>query len=167
MFKIGEYLVYRRDVCKLIEIKHNNFNNSDCYVLIPLLDDSLKIKVPISNKNENMRPLISKERIAEIIKGIPNVEILDCDDNRLIENEYKSLINSGKLVDLVKIIKTSYLRNKERADQKKKLSDKDNDYFCLAEKYLYQEFSIVLNMSYDDTKKYVIDEVNKLCEWSG
>jgi CarD family transcriptional regulator len=163
VFKVGEYLVYRRDVCKLVEIKHNYFNNYDYYVLIPLLDDSLKIEVPISNKSENLRPLITKEKVNEIIKEIPNVEILNCDDNRLIENEYKMLINSGKLIDLVKIIKTTYLRNKEKIDKKKKTNDKDNNYLCLAEKYLYQEFSIVLDMSYDDTKKYVIDEVNKLC----
>lgn len=32
----------------------------------------------------------------------------------------------------------------------------------MAEKYLYTEFSIVLGLSYEDTKKYVIDNVEKL-----
>ncbi len=163
MFEVGGYLVYKRDVCKLVEIKKNCFSNDDCYVLIPLLDDSLKIEVPISNINKKVRPLISKEKVNEIIKEIPNVETIKCDDSRLIENKYKELINSGELIDLVKVIKTTYLRNKEKSDNKKKMNDRDNNYLCLAEKYLYQEFSIVLNMSYDDTKKYVIDEVSKLC----
>lgn len=167
MFKVGEYLVYKRDVCKLIEIKYNYLNNNDYYFLTPLLDNSLKIEVPISNDKGIFRPLISKKRVNEIIKEIPKVEVLYCDDSRLIENEYKILINSGELIDLVKIIKTAYSRNKEKIDKKKKTNDKDNDYLRLAEKYLYQEFSIVLDMSYDETKKCVIDEVNKLCSEVG
>jgi CarD family transcriptional regulator len=163
LFKVGEYVVYRRDVCKLIGINHNNSN--DCYyILIPVLDNSLKIEVPISNKNGSLRPLINKERVNEIIKKIPDVEVLNCDDSRLIESEYKTLINSGELIDLVKIIKTTYLRNKEKVDKKRKTNDMDNTYFNLAEKYLYQEFSIVLDMSYDDTKRYIIEKVNKLCK---
>lgn len=164
VFKVGEYLVYKRDVCKVIEIKYDYLNNQDYYFLIPLLDDSLKIEVPISNDRNIFRPLISKREVKKIIKEIPKVEILDCEDSRLIENEYKVLINSGKIIDLVKIIKTAHLRNQEKIKNKKKTNDKDNNYLSLAEKYLYQEFSIVLDMSYDETKKYVIDEVNKLCE---
>lgn len=161
MFKSGEYVVYKKDACKIIEIKHNNFNDFDYYVLKPILDDSLMIEVPTLNNN-NLRFLIDKKEISKIIKEIPNIEIIICDDSRLIEKEYKILINSGKHIDLVKVIKTTYLRNKEKIDNKAKPNDKDNFYLCLAEKYLYLEFSLVLNLSYDDTKKYVIDEVNKL-----
>ena len=35
----------------------------------------------------------------------------------------------------------------------------DDSYFKKAEKYLYNEFSIVLNKTYDETKEYVINEV--------
>jgi len=77
----------------------------------------------------------------------------------MMEYEYKNLLSSGSHEDLVKIIKTTYLRNKERIDNKKKISDKDNRYFQLAEKYLYNEFSIVLGLTIEDTKEYVIDKV--------
>lgn len=159
MFKVGDYLVYRRDVCKLIEIKKKYFRDQDYYVLTPLLDTSLKIEVPTSN--DNFRPLISKEKVHEIIEEIPSVNPIECEDNRMYENEYKALINSGELIDLVKIIKTTFLRNKAKTEKKQKLNEKDNSYFHLAEKYLYQEFSVVLNMSYDDTKKYVIEKVKR------
>ena len=64
--------------------------------------------------------------------------------------------------DLIKIIKTTYLRNKERIDNNKKTTDKDNHYFNQAELYLYNEFSVVLNLTYDETKEYVLNAVNKL-----
>lgn len=161
MFKVGEYLVYRKDVCKLVDIKKNYLNNNDYYVLIQVFNDSLKIEIPISNSRGNLRSLITKEEIEAIINQIPDIEIIEC-DNRFIESEYKKLMTSSKHGDLVKIIKTTYLRNKERTDKKKKISDIDNNYFNQAEKYLYEEFSIVLEMSIDDTKKYVIGAVNKI-----
>ena len=71
-------------------------------------------------------------------------------------------MQSGTHEDLIKIIKTSYLRNKERIDNNKKTTDKDNHYFNQAETYLYNEFSVVLNLSYEETKDYIINEVNKL-----
>lgn len=153
-------MVYKRDVCEVIEIKKNHFNNNDYYILAPLFDKSLKIEVPVANRVGHLRELLSKEEIGNIISQIPNIEAL-ATDNRYIENQYKTLMSSGEHTDLIKIIKTAYLRNQERIDNNKKIGDKDNNYFCQAEKYLYQEFSIVLGMSYDETKEYVVNEVNK------
>lgn len=159
MYKIGEFVVYKRDVCKIENIK--NVQNQDYYVLIPMSDKSLKINVPVDNKFGFLRNLITKEEIEKLIEMIPNINVVESND-KMIENEYRILMNSGKHEDLISIIKTTYLRNKERLDNNKKIGDKDNNYFELAEKYLYNEFSIVLNMSYEDTKKYVIDKVSKL-----
>jgi CarD family transcriptional regulator len=138
MFGVGDVAVYKRDVCKIIAIKKNHFNNGDYYILILLFDESLKIEVPVTNRCGNMRPLITRDEIKTLINQIPNIEPLDT-ENRLIEKEYRTLINSGKHSDLIKVIKTAYLRNKERENNNKKLSDKDDSYFCQAEKYLYQE----------------------------
>ena len=44
----------------------------------------------------------------------------------------------------------------------KKISDKDNFYFDKAEKYLYNELSISLNMNYEEVKKYVFDTVSSI-----
>ena len=145
MFNINEYVVYKKEVCIIKEIKENQLNHNSYYVLVPVIDNSLKIEVPTNNKFNYIRNLISEDEI-----------------NKIIKNEYKELLKKGTHEDLIKIIKTTYLRNKEREINKKKLSDKDNTYFELAEKYLYTEFSIALNKTYEETKKYIEDEVSKL-----
>lgn len=160
MYKIGDYLVYKRDVCKVKEIKEKYYNDIDYYVLNPISDLSLKINVPVNNETL-LRNLISKEEINRLIKNIPNIETISIDD-RMIESTYRDLLKTEKHEDLIKIIKTSYLRNKDRTDNNKKISEKDDNYFKLAEKFLYTEFSIVLNKTYEDTKSYVISEVEKL-----
>ena len=147
MHKIGDYLIYNKDVCKILDIKEKFMNNKDYYLLIPINDNSLKLNIPINSKQ--IRNIITKEDVDKLINNILNIEPINVDD-KLIEIEYKKLINSGNHEDLIKIIKTTYLRNKNRIDNKKKISDKDKNYFDLAEKYLYTEFSIVLDMSFDE-----------------
>lgn len=157
MFNINDYVIYNHDVCKVIDFA--NFRDRDYYVLNSLSDSSLKINVPIDNKN--IRGLISKEEIYDLIKKIPNISCVDV-DSKNIDFSYKSLLDDGSYESLISIIKTAFLINKDRLDNSKKIRDKDNYYFNLAEQYLYGEFSVVLGMSYDDTKNYVINEVSKL-----
>lgn len=148
-----KYVVYERDVCEIVEVKEKYIKGMDYYILKPLNDRSLKISVPV--KSNLIRDIISKEKAFEIIDNIKNVEILE--NEKLIENEYKKLLDTGDLNDLVKIIKTTYLRNKERIDNKKKISEKDEIYFNKAETYLYTEIGIVLNMTKENVKEFIIN----------
>lgn len=159
MYKTNDFVVYNKNVCKVVSIKKNFFNQEDYYLLIPIDDNSLKIEVPISNKN--LRDLISKEEIEKFIKNIPNIPIISMDE-KFLENEYKNLLLSGNHYNLVKIIKTTYLRNQDRISNKKRISDRDQHYFQLAEKYLYNEFSIVLGINSEEVKEYIKHEIELL-----
>ena len=156
MYKIGEYLVYRKSVCQVKEIKEKNGTNY--YQLVPIDDASLKIEVPVEDKDKVLRNLITKEEIENLIKNMPNIELIDCND-RMIELEYRNLLATGNREDIIKVIKTAYLRNKTRLENKKKMNEKDINYLEKAEKLLYNEFSIVLNLSLEDTRQYIINKV--------
>ena len=158
MYKTGDYIVYQKDVCKIKEMKEKYLKDMDYYVLEPVSDPSLKLNIPVLNNT--IRTLLTKEEVKDLIQNIPSIETLDIEEKN-IETEYKKLLNNNRHKDLIKIIKTTYLRNQERLNHKRKVSDKDKMYFELAEKYLYTEFSIVLNMTLEDTKNYVIQEVEK------
>ena len=155
MKKINDYIVYRKQVCKIADIK------DDKYILISISDDSIKMQVPIDSKL--LRDLITKEEVDKLLIEMPSIDVINNND-KMIEGEYKVLMASGTHQDLIKIIKTTYLRNEQRKMNNKKISDKDNEYFERAEKYLYEELSVVLNMNYDETKNYVIDKVTKFAK---
>lgn len=157
MYKVGDYVVYKKDVVLIKEIKEKYYNDIDYFCLIPVLDESLKIVVPVTSND--IRNLMTKKDIETLIKKVDDIKPIDVED-RLLEQEYKKLINSSNHENLIKIIKTTYLRNKERLDNNKKIGDKDNMYFNQAEKYLYSEIAIVLNMTLDDAKEYVINKIN-------
>lgn len=59
MYKIGEYVVYRHDVCIIKEIKENKLIGNTYYVMTPVDDDSLIIEIPIENKMGFLRSIIS------------------------------------------------------------------------------------------------------------
>ena len=157
MLKVDDYVIYNHSVCKINGF--TSFRDREYYVLNSLSDSSLKINVPVDNKN--VRGLITKEKIYDLINEIPSIQVVDV-DSKNIDGVYKSLLDDGSYESLISIIKTSYLINKDRLDNGKKVRDKDTYYFKLAEEYLYGEFSVVLGMSYDDTKSFVISEVSKL-----
>lgn len=158
MFKIGDYVVYKRDVCKICNMKV--FNNNEYYVMHPIDDETLTINVPVDNSFGHLRAILSKEESETLIEKIHEISVIETMD-RMIENQYRVLLQSGKLEDLICIIKTSYLRNDERKKNGKKIGEIDDLYFKLAEKILYNELSISLGMSYDETKDYVVESVKK------
>ncbi len=162
MYKVNDYVVYKKDVCLVKEIKSNRINDSYYYVLIPIDDDSLKIKVPVDNKMGFIRDIISKKETEKLIEKIPFIDPLANIEDKYIEKTYKDLIYNGKQEDLVKIIKTAYLRNKDRESANRKLSDKDIHYFEQAERYLYNEIAISLGVSFEKAKEYIVDKVSKL-----
>ena len=157
MYSIGDYVVYKRDVCKIVSTKV--VRELEYFVLESIDDTSLKISVP---KNSSViRPVASMEECNNLINSIPSIDVISVSDKK-IEIEYKKLLNSGSLKDLVKIIKTTYLRNKKRLDGHKKIGETDDSYFNKAEKLLYNELSISLGLTYDDTKKYIKEAVENL-----
>ena len=158
MFEIGDYVVYKKEVCRISEYKNKFINDIDYYSLVPIMDSSLKIEVPVSN--EFIRSVIDRDKANDIIDNIVNIGVITSND-RMIENEYKSLLMDGSYEALIKIIKTTYLRNNERINSKRKISEKDSNYFNLAERYLYSEFAIALDMDYDKVRDYIIDRIEK------
>lgn len=158
MFEVGDYLVYKKDVCKVKEMKKQFIKGLDYFVLSPTKDKTLKIEIPTNSKQ--IRKLLTKEQVEQIIEQIPYIAEIDI-EQRLLESEYKRLLNTGSLEDLIRIIKTTYQRNQNRLKQNKKVGDKDQRYFEEAEKYLYQEFGIVLQLSEDETKEYIKNKIKK------
>lgn len=161
MFQVGDYAVYKNDVCIVKEIKENHYAGRDYYVLTPIDDTSLTIDVPVENKMGLLRTIMPKEEAEALIEKIPSIQPIECND-RLIENEYKKLMYSGSKEDLIRIIKTTYLRNAERVQLGKKIGEKDDAYFKKAEKTIYNELSISLGMDLEETKQYIIDTVTSI-----
>lgn len=161
MFNIGDYVVYKREVCKITDIKKNFIGGKDYYVMHNVNDKSLTINIPMENRLGLLRSIISKQQAENLIDSIFEISVSTSND-RMIENEYKVLMNSNKLEDLIKLIKMIYLRNEERVSNGRKMNETDDIYFKKAENILYSEIALALEMSYDEVKNYIIEKVGNI-----
>ena len=157
MFKVNDYVIYKRDVCIILEEKL--ISNYEYFVLQSTIDDSLKINIPKNMSSKLLRHLNTKEDIEKLISKIKNIPLLDV-NSKNIEEDYKRCLRDETLESLITIIKTSYFRNQSRLAHNKKMTDKDKYYYELAEKFLYNEIACIYNITYEDAKKYVLDKLN-------
>ena len=135
----------------------NMLFNKDYYIMSPIDDSSLIIQAPVDNFSF-FRSVATKQEAEDLISKIPTIEIIQSED-RKIEYVYKRLLEEGTLENLIKVIKTTYMRNQERLSQNKRIGERDEVYFERAEKRLYNELSVSLNLTFDQTKQYVINAV--------
>lgn len=68
-----------------------------------------------------MRAVLTKEEADVLIENIPVIEELWVGNDKLREEKYKETMRSCDCRDWIKIIKTLYMRKKERIAQGKRL----------------------------------------------
>lgn len=115
MFKVGDFVVYRRDVCRIKDYLEKHIKDMDYYRLEPVSDNTLKIDVPVNNKY--LKGVLTEIEVEEIINSIPNIEVIQVED-KMLEQEYKRLLRNDDYDSLIKIIKTTYVRNNQRLNNK-------------------------------------------------
>ncbi len=165
MHKVNDVVIYRRDVCKIIGRQRSDFTGEPCYVLVPYAntDGTTRMQVPVANKAGNLRALMSREEIDELILEVPGLELLENKPANM-KSQYAALLKGNDLHDLIRIIKTSYARNKERLEQNKKLATVDDEYLQKAEKYLFDEISASLGISFEEARVFFNEGVRRASE---
>ena len=81
------------------------------------------------------------------------------DDNARRER-YKAILAGGDPSDLIRLIKTLYLRAQTQKAQNKKPRLEDERFMKQAEKLLYEEFAHVLHIQRDEVLPYILHRVN-------
>lgn len=150
--------MYKREVCIVKSIKKSFLEGKDYYSLSPIIDDTLTINVPADATS--IKECITKKEAHIIISKIPSVQTLDIVAKNL-ENTYKELLTSDDLLDLIRIIKTTYLRNKTRTENGHNIGARDDFYFKKAEKLLYTSLGVAFDMSYDECREYILNKMQE------
>lgn len=163
MYKVNDIVVYRRDVCKIIGKHRSDFTGEQCYILVPYeqQDGSVKMQVPVSNKGGHLRSLITKEEIDRLIEETPDIERLENKPANM-KSQYAALLKTDNIADLIRIIKTSHSRNQARREANRKMASVDDEYLQKAEKYLYAEIAVAMGMTFEESKQFFENEVDRI-----
>lgn len=131
------------------------------YTLIPYYVKGSSVYTPVDSEKVIIRPVMTKEEVMDLINDIKNIDTLWVKDEKKREETYKKAIRSCDARELVKIIKTIYLRQKSRIEEGKKMTYSDEKYFRLAEDNLYGEVAVALSMTKEEAKAFVEQKVEE------
>lgn len=176
MFEKGEFIIYgSRGVCEITDVSTLRMGSagSRCtasravskdrdrlyYVLRPVTDRDGKIFTPVDNDKIRMRRILTRKEAEELIREIPQIGNLWVPDEKQREQNYKQAVGSCDCRELVKVIKTLWIRNQERLSQGKKITVMDKKYFRMAEDTLYAELSLSLDIPKEQVRDYIAQQV--------
>ncbi len=164
MFKIGDYVAhYKEGVCEVMSIGKLNMSCSDkekeYYTLKPLYDSGGTLYTPVANEKRQIREVISGAEAQALIEEISDIELIGVADEKRRESFYKEALFKNQCRDWISIIKTSYSRKMKRIASGKKVINVDDRYLNIAEKFLYGEFAVALNMPREEVKGYIKDHM--------
>lgn len=166
MFEIGEYVVCgSKGVCVVEDITTLNISGVDkerkYYILKPLYMAGSTVYVPVDSAEKSMRRVLKRDEAQKLIKGIPDIPLLVITNEKLSEQMYRECIKTNDCEELIKMIKTIYLRKQKRMQAGRKVTAVDAKYFHLAEDSLYGELAVALEMPKDEVEGYITKEMNK------
>ncbi|MCI8929998.1 MAG: CarD family transcriptional regulator [Lachnospiraceae bacterium] len=167
MFEKGDFIVYgNTGVCEVKDITTLDMKgapkNRLYYILSPSHRKESKIFTPVEGNKTVMRAVLTKEEADVLIENIPVIEELWVGNDKLREEKYKETMRSCDCRDWIKIIKTLYMRKKERIAQGKKTTAMDEKYLRMAEENLYSELSFALGIPKEQMEGYIIKCMAKL-----
>ena len=165
MFKKGMTIVYGSVLCTITDKKQITIGKTprEYYVLTPFFDEKNVIYVPTDNDTllAKMQNILSKQQIHNLLKNMPDSGIQWIDDDRVRTQEYKEIINSGNREQIFLVTKTLALRKQELESKKRKLHAADEALLSRAEKFICEEFAVVLDIKREDVIPYIISHTQQ------
>ena len=132
------------------------------YVLRPGGETDGKIFTPVEGgKQGASRNHYEGKEAERLIDEIPSIETLSIENEKFREDSYKKCIRTCECRDLLRIIKTIYVRKQARLSHGKKTTATDERYLKLAEDHLYSEFSMLLDIPKEHMADYIEQRVHQ------
>lgn len=163
MFDVNDYIMYgTTGVCKVTGIKKDkSFGDVDAeyYVLNPVYDKKSTIMTRVNNKKVQMRQIKTRQEIQKLIRKMPSFGCNWIEDDRLRNQKYKEALSTGECEEWIKIIRGIHLKREERNEMGKKLRQSDENIAKSAERLLYEEISVSLQIPFEEVEAYIFDHV--------
>lgn len=167
MFQVNDYVIYGKNgVCNIIDICIQPFEgadkNTEYYVLKPVNSKGSTIYTPVENNKVVMRNIMTREEAMDLIHKVADMDPISVENDKYREAQYRNSMMTGDSEELIKIIKTIFIRKQKSIEAGKKMSATDEKYLRQAEDSLYGELSYTFELSEDEVKDYFIEQVRLL-----
>ncbi len=168
MFQPGELVVYgTTGVCRVEEVTRPNRTGPDrerqYYLLKPLHQDGV-IYTPVeSNGKVPIRAVITREEAEALIDLIPTMcaEAYHGPTLQALAQHYQTVVRSHDCRDLIELMMSIYAKRQLVESQNRRLGMVDERFMKQAERLLYGELSVALDIPFDDVQSYIAQRVDR------
>lgn len=164
MYQSGDLVVYgSTGVCRVKGMAAPDPHSSKQYYLLdPLYQDGI-IYTPADGGKVPMRPVMSLADAHELIDLIPSVHAEPCRERtlQLLAQRYQSALQSGDCRDLLKLTMSVHVKRKQAEQQNHRLGMVDEKYGKQAERLLFGELAVALDIPVDHVQSYIDSRVKK------
>ena len=168
MFKVGKTIVYEDGkVYDILDEVQKDFGNGPTNYFVLQENEVYGVEKPttvfasVATITKKARDLISHHQAKKILSEISDIEVLwinDCKQRKIIFSEY---IASKDLIQVVKVLKSFYIKEIELRDKNKSLTITDRRLMERVKADFIAELSIVLKKTWDEIEDKIIIEFNK------
>lgn len=149
MFDVGDYVINSGNgICKIEDRVHLDMEGIDenqlFFLVIPVEEQGARLYIPVEKIQEKTRMVMTASEAFELMDSVTSVEELDIPNDRMREQIYKQAVLSNNPEQLIRVIKTIFVRRQQRAAEGKKNTVIDERYFKLAENNLYDELAFAI-----------------------
>ena len=160
MYSIGDMVMYGSfGICKVTAIEKRDLTGEEqeYYILKHINSEKNIFYVPTNNDTalSKMHPICSKAEVDELISHMNSEGLIWIDNDIKHKEEYSRIIKDADKHEIIRLIKTLYLRRKELAENGKKLRSTDENYLSLAENMLFEEFAYALDIDKSEVVEYI------------
>lgn len=164
MIRIHDMVLYgAHGVCEVEDttVKKVGDREIHYFILKPVYDRSSTVYVPADNEEliGKIRRILSAEEIYEIIRTMPDEDLLWIENETERRKAFNDILSSGDRNQLIRLIKTLYFRQQERKEHKKNLLMSDEKLMKDAERILYEEFTYVLHIERDQVLPFITEQI--------
>lgn len=164
MFEKDGYIAHPfAGICKIVDIEEISIGQSikSCYVLEPVANVKLVIKVPVNSEKSNLRAIITKEQAKEVVDSFHDgSEALNI-TGRYIYKANMPIIESADVIEIAKVSKSLMEKKNRQLEIQKKLSIDEEKLLVLTQKLLYTEIGYVLDMTNEEVAQCVVEKMQE------
>lgn len=164
MYQTGEWVVYGiHGVCRVIGTEKQlvNRKRTQFMVLEPLAQSESRFYLPTENPAamSKLKPVLGKEELNALLISEQVHKKSWINDENQRKQYYRNLISSGERIALMNTVCNLYRYKAAQAEAGRKFHQSDENFLRDAEKLLASEICLVLELSPEDSKKYLREKL--------
>ncbi|MBR3641465.1 MAG: CarD family transcriptional regulator [Oscillibacter sp.] len=168
MYQLGDLIVYgATGVCRVEAILSSSelggaADGRTYYRLAPLYQSGT-VYTPADNEKVPMRPVISREEAEALIDSISSrsPEAVCADTSQALAQYYHGVLHRPDCGALIELTMSIYRKRVQAEEQNRRLGSVDERYMKQAERLLFGELAVALDIPCEDVPAYIARRVEQ------